>query len=135
MNNSKLQSDCPLQNHDIFKKGIHISHIYEKEKDNTTILFAFPQYIHYPNKTMFYIDFFTLFIDNSVGSLLWQELRDKNDLIYGAYVVCDIFPRASLLTIEISTKNNQILKVIRKTIRILKKIATGDFSQENNEQY
>ena len=59
-----------------------------------------------------------------------QELREKKDLIYNTSVESNIFPRASLLSIEISTKNNQITKVIREALKILKKIAKGKFSQE-----
>jgi zinc protease len=127
---STLHNYCPHQIHPVFQRGCSISYVPEKEKDNTKIVLAFPDYIDTPNKTLFYTDFFTLFIDNGVESFLMQELREKKDLIYNTSVESNIFPRASLLSIEISTKNNQITKVIREALKILKKIAKGKFSQE-----
>jgi len=127
---ASLQRICHTKNYHIFKQGIDINFAREKEKDNTTIVFAFPQNIDSPNKTIFYIDFFLLFIDNGVESLLMQELREKKDLIYNTSVGSVIYARGSVLSIEISTKNTQVLKVIRETIKVLKKIASGDFSLE-----
>ena len=127
---SALQRICHTKNYDIFKRGIDIQFVPEKEKDNTTIVFVFPQIIDSPNKTLFYIDFFSFFIDNGVESLLMQELREKKDLIYNTSVDSVIFARGSVLSIEISTKNTQILKVIREAVKVLKKIARGGFSIE-----
>ena len=119
---------CPTKNYDFFKSGVDIQFVREKEKDNTTMVFSFPQYINSPNKVLFYIDFFTFFIDNGVESLLMLELREKRDLIYNTSVDNIIYPRGSVLSIEISTKNTQIKKVIQETIKVLKKIASGNFS-------
>ena len=127
---STLQRVCPTKNYDIFKQGLDLKFIREKKKNNTTMVFIFPQYISSPNKAFFYIDFFSFFIDNGVESLLMLELREKRDLIYNTSVDSVIYARGSILSIEISTKNTQTLKVIRETIKVLKKIARGDFSLE-----
>jgi len=126
---SALQRICNTRNYSIFKRGVDLEFVREKEKDNTTIVLSFPQHIDSPNKALFYIDFFLLFIDNGVESLLMLELREKKSLIYNTAVDSIIYSRASVLSIEISTRNSQVLKVIRETIKILKKIVRGDFTQ------
>jgi len=130
LNKSTLQRSCPAKNYDFFTRGLDLKYILEKDKDNTTMVFSFPQYIRFPNKAMFYTDFFSFFIDNGVESFLMLELREKRDLIYNTTVDNVIYPRGSILSIEISTKNTQILKVIRETIKVLKNIAKGKFTVE-----
>jgi predicted Zn-dependent peptidase len=128
---SKFTTQCIPKNYDFFQKGMTISHVRERKKENTSIVFLFPQYINTPNKTCIYVDFFSLFIGNGVESFLMQELREKKDLIYNTNVSSTIYPRSSVLRIELATTNNHIKKVILETIKVLNSIIKGKFSREN----
>jgi predicted Zn-dependent peptidase len=128
----KINADsCHFPNYcNIFNRGLNVTYLKDADKTNTDIIFSFPNYINSPNKTLIYIRFFEIFIGGGVESLLMEELRDKNDLIYNVSVDSKTFPGASCLWIEISTKNKNIKKVVLNTIEVLKRIINGNFSDE-----
>ena len=58
------------------------------------------------------------------------ELREKRKLIYNIQLDHYTTPYGTYLTIEISTKNKNIEEVVFNTIKILKKLSNGKFSNE-----
>ena len=115
---------------DIFKSGLDVQHLKNKTIDNTNIIFAFHSPIYQKEKEIFYIDFFKEFIGSGVTSFIMSELREKKNLIYN--VVADNYttPYGTYLTIELSTKNKNIEKVIFGTLSILKQLVRGKFSEK-----
>ena len=130
LNKSTYTLRCAYKNYNFFKKGIVVDYVKNIRKENTTIVFSFPQHIVYPNKMSIYIRFFSLFIGSGVESFIMQELREKRGLIYSTVVTNNIYPRTNVLTIELSTSNIYIKKVICETINILLRIIKGEFLQE-----
>tara|TARA_B100001093_G_C26671449_1_gene946354 strand:- start:646 stop:1122 length:477 start_codon:yes stop_codon:yes gene_type:complete len=61
------------------------------------------------------------------------ELREKSKLIYNIHIDNYILSYGNYITIEISTKNKFIEKVIEKTIQIFKKIKKGNFPNKHIE--
>ena len=97
-----------------------------EEIDNTNIMFAFPSPIYQKDKEVFYIEFFKEFIGSGVTSLLMDELREKNQWIYSVSLDNYTNPYGTYLTINISTENKYIEKVVIATIKILKKLSRGE---------
>tara|TARA_X000000368_G_scaffold286173_1_gene227275 strand:- start:2324 stop:3625 length:1302 start_codon:yes stop_codon:yes gene_type:complete len=126
----KLKKGNPIkiipQYSDIFKPGIDVQYLKDKNIDNTNIMFSFPSPIYQTDKEVFYIEFFKEFIGSGVTSLLMDELREKNQWIYSVSLDNYTNPYGTYLTINISTENKYIVKVVLTTIKILKKLARGE---------
>lgn len=127
---NKLRKGNPIkiipQYSDIFKPGIDVQYLKDKNIDNTNIMFAFPSPIYQKDKEVFYIEFFKEFIGSGVTSLLMDELREKNQWIYSVSLDNYTNPYGTYLTINISTENKYIEKVVIATIKILKKLSRGE---------
>lgn len=117
----------------IFKPGMKVSYINNKKIENTTIYFSFHMPLFLKDIESYYIDFFKMFINSSMTSLLMYELREKSKLIYNIHIDNYILSYGNYITIEISTKNKFIEKVIEKTIQIFKKIKRGNFPNKHIE--
>ena len=126
---NKLRKGNPIkiipQYSDIFKPGIDVQYLKDKNIDNTNIMFAFPSPIYQKDKEVFYIEFFKEFIGSGVTSLLMDELREKNQWIYSVSLDNYTNPYGTYITINISTENKYIEKVVLATIKILKKLSRG----------
>ena len=105
---------------------IDVQYLKDKNIDNTNIMFAFPSPIYQKDKEVFYIEFFKEFIGSGVTSLLMDELREKNQWIYSVSLDNYTNPYGTYLTINISTENKYIEKVVLTTIKILKKLSRGE---------
>jgi len=112
---------------DIYKPGIEIAYLKDKTIDNTTIGFAFQAPIYQKDMGVFYIEFFKEFIGSGITSMLMDELREKKQWIYNVGIDNYTNPYGTFLVIEISTKNKHIKNVVSHTLKILKKLADGDF--------
>ena len=127
---NKLRKGNPIkiipQYSDIFKPGIDVQYLKDKNIDNTNIMFAFPSPIYQKDKEVFYIEFFKEFIGSGVTSLLMDELREKNQWIYSVSLDNYTNPYGTYITINISTENKYIEKVVLATIKILKKLSRGE---------
>ena len=124
--NKKLNKfkEKPRRNYldSIFNPGLDVSYINNNKINNTTIYFSFHMPLYLNDIETYYIDFFKMFINSSMTSLLMYELREKNKLIYNIHIDSYILSYGSYFTVEISTKNKFIEKVIERTIHIFKKI-------------
>jgi predicted Zn-dependent peptidase len=118
---------------DIFKPGIDVMYLKDTNIDNTNIMFAFPSPIYQTDKEVFYIEFFKEFIGSGVTSLLMEELREKNQWIYSVSLDNYTNPYGTYLTINISTENKYIEKVVLATISILKQLSRGSFDSHTLE--
>ena len=131
---SKLKKGNPIkiipQYSDIFKPGIDVQYLKDRNIDNTNIMFAFPSPIYQTDKEVFYIEFFKEFIGSGVTSLLMDELREKNQWIYSVILDNYTNPYGTYLTINISTENKYIEKVILTTIKILKSLSRGEIENQ-----
>ena len=114
---------------DIFKPGIEVKYLQNKNVDNTTLAFAFHSPIYQRDMEVFYIDFFKEFIGSGIASMLMEELREKKQWIYNVGLDNYTNPYGSFLVIEISTKNKHIKNVVKHTLKILKKLAFGKFKE------
>ena len=123
--NKKLNKfkEKPRRNYldSIFNPGLQVSYINNNKINNTTIYFSFHMPLYLNDIETYYIDFFKMFINSSMTSLLMYELREKNKLIYNIHIDSYILSYGSYFTVEISTKNKFIEKVIERTIHIFKK--------------
>ena len=128
---NKLKESNPIKMiprySDIFKPGIDVMYLKDTNIDNTNIMFAFPSPIYQTDKEVFYIEFFKEFIGSGVTSLLMEELREKNQWIYSVSLDNYTNPYGTYLTINISTENKYIEKVVLATIGILKQLSRGKF--------
>lgn len=115
----------------VFTPGIKIEHVKNTKIDNTTIFFTFHSPLFFKDVEVHYIEFFKLFVNSGMTSLLMYELREKHKLIYNIQFDHYTTPYGTYITIEISTKNKNIKEVIKKTIHILKKLTDGTFPAEH----
>jgi len=115
---------------DIFKLGNEITWLENNNIENTTIAFAFHAPIYQNEMGVFYIEFFKEFIGSGITSLLMEELREKKQWIYNVSLDNYTSPYGTFLLIEISTKNKHIENVVENTLKILKKLANGDFEEK-----
>ena len=114
---------------DIFKPGLDVQFLKNDQIDNTNISFAFHAPIYQQDMDVYYIDFFKEFIGSGITSLLMEELREKNEWIYNVGIDNYTSPYGTFMIIEIATKNQHIKNVVVETLKILKKLASGDFKK------
>ena len=114
----------------IFKMGLEVGFHKNKLIDNTSIFLAFHSPIYYKDKDVYYIDFFKNFINSSVTSILFDELREKLKLIYGINIESYTTLYGTYFIIELSCKNKDIELVITTTINVLKNLSNGKFSSD-----
>ena len=115
---------------DIFRQGLDVKFLKNKNIDNTNIIFAFHAPIYQKDLEVYYIDFFKEFIGSGITSLIMSELREKKQLIYNVSVEHYTTSYGTYLTIEISCKNKDITIVVEDSIKILKRLVSGKFSKE-----
>ena len=130
INSADKRGNNVIRDYNLYKPGLEVVHLKEKSKKNTTIVFNFYQYIGSPNKTIFYISFFQLFINSSIHSILMTELRENKKLIYNISFDRIIYPTSIALFLEISTTNDKIKETIKVTIDTLISIMRGKFGKE-----
>jgi len=112
---------------DIFTTGNEIKFLKNNSIENSTIMFSFHSQLYQKDMEIFYIDFFKEFIGSGITSLIMEELREKKQLIYNVGLDNYTTPYGTYITIEISCKNKDIEDVVKGTLKILKKLATGKF--------
>jgi len=115
---------------DIFTVGNQIKFLKNNSIENTTIMFSFHSQLYQKDMEIFYIDFFKEFIGSGITSLIMEELREKKQLIYNVGLDNYTTPYGTYITLEISCKNKDIEDVVKGTLKILKKLATGKFRTE-----
>ena len=115
---------------DIFKQGLDVGFVKNTTIDNTNIVFTFHSPLYQKDPEIFYIDFFKEFVGSGISSLLMEELREKKKLIYNIDVESNTLPYGTFVSIFISTKNKHIKTVIFDTIKILKQLINGKFSDD-----
>ena len=115
---------------DIFIQGMEVGFVKNKTLDNTNIVFSFHSPLYQKDPEIFFIDFFKEFVGSGISSLLMDELREKRKLIYNIEVESNTLPYGTFISIFISTKNKHIKEVITNTIKVLKQLINGRFSNE-----
>ena len=115
----------------VFNPGIKVEHVKNNNIDNTTIYFNFHSPLFFKDIEVHYIEFFKLFVNSGMTSILMYELREKYKLIYNIQFDNYTTPYGTYITIEISTKNTNILKVVKRTLQVLKKLTDGNFPSEH----
>ena len=128
----RRNSFCQICDKQIIRKdGINIKFLKEREmNENTKIMIALPFNFSDGNITNNYINFFELFVDNGMQSILFYYLREKMGLVYGIENEYVLYQNCGVYTITLSCKNSHTIKVIEKTFQILKMIKQGKFSQK-----
>jgi|TARA_R110002074_G_scaffold284343_3_gene456100 predicted Zn-dependent peptidase len=127
----KHSNNCPLEPRDLFHKGTSITYVPAPRKKDANILFLFPYTLDKPNLNMVYADFFQLFIDGSIQSIMMYELREKRELIYTSDTFSQVYPFSGLLTVDLSTKQENILEVIKEATKVLQDLKDGKFSKKS----
>jgi predicted Zn-dependent peptidase len=115
---------------DIFKPGLIVKHIKNKEKKNTTVFFTFHSPISQKDDDLYLFHLFKKTINSDITSLLMKRLREEKKLIYNIQIENFTHGYGNYFIIEISTTNNNISKVIFNTIEVLKNISNGGFSNK-----
>jgi len=115
----------------IFTPGVKVKYVKNTKIDNTTIYFTFHSPLVYKDVEVHYIEFFKLFINSSMTSILMYELRENYKLIYNIQLDNYTTQYGTYITIEISTKNKNITEVVKRTLGVLNKIVNGDFPNEH----
>lgn len=127
----KKESKCPTEPLDLFHKGTSITYVPAPRKKDANILFLFPYKVDKPNLNMIYADFFQLFIDGSIQSIMMYELREKKELIYTSDTFSQVYPFSGLLTLDLSTKQENVLEVIKEATKVLQDLQAGQFSKKS----
>jgi predicted Zn-dependent peptidase len=118
----------------IFKPGVDVQYIKNKDVPNTTFFFTFHCPIFYTDKEVHYIDFFSKFVNSESSSLLMYELREINKLIYNISIDYHTTAYGTYFLIETQTsKNNKIEDIITITLKVLHKLLNGDFKSQRLE--
>ena len=117
----------------VFKAGLDVGYVQNKNINNTTVFFAFHSPIFYKDLETYYIDFFKEFINSGMTSILMHELREKRDLIYNIQLDNYTTPYGTYLVIETSCKNHNIERTVKQTIKTLQDLAEGGFSNKHME--
>jgi predicted Zn-dependent peptidase len=113
---------------DIFKVGLHISRV-KTSKKGATVLFAFPSPLSQQNDEIHLIKLFEKLVNSDVTSILFDKLREKENLIYNLQVEEFVYGYGSYIVIKTQCENKDIEKVILFTIEVLKKISSGKFDK------
>ncbi len=115
----------------IFKPGIDVEYVKNKEVPNTTFFFTFHSPLFYTDKEVHFIDFFSKFVNSEGSSLLMYELREVHKLIYNIKIDHSTTAYGTYFIIETQTsKNDKIEKIIKLTLDVLKRLLNGDFKSE-----
>ncbi len=115
----------------VFKKGVNVQYVKDKNSPNTTFFFTFHSPIFYTDKDVHLIDFFSKFVNSEGTSLLMYELREINKLIYNIKIDWATTQYGTYFLIETQTaKNNKISEIIEITLKVLKKLVNGNFNSE-----
>lgn len=114
----------------IFKPGIRVVYKKNTQIKNTTIFFTFHSPMSQKDKHIHLFHLLKKMINSDTTSLLMKKLREEEKLIYNIQLEHYIHSFGNYFVIEISTKNENIPKVIFYTIDVLKKITNGKFSNK-----
>lgn len=88
---------------------------------NSTIEIQFPLNIYYGDKIRLYIPLITEIFGSGLNSLLLNELRNKENLVYSASVTTSTNFCGTLISFSIFTINKNVEEVLRKIFDIIKK--------------
>lgn len=113
---------------DIFKIGLKVERVHTRKKA-ATIFFAFPSPLSQQNKEIHLIKLFEKLVNSDVTSILFDKLREKENLIYNLTFEEFVYGYGSYIIIKTQCENKDIKKVILFTIEILKKISNGSFDK------
>ena len=113
----------------IFIKSFKLKYI-KRDSKNTNIFFSFFNDLTQKNKEIYYVKILKGFLGTEITSFLFNELREKLKLIYSINFDFYIQFFGSFITIQISTQNKHIQKVIFNAIKIFKKLLNGDFTEK-----
>lgn len=120
---------CITPPSNIFIRSLQVKYIEGKNK-NTTIFFSFHSELSQKDKEIHYVKILKGFLGTEITSFLFNELREKLKLIYSITFESYIHFFGSFVTIEISTENKNIKKVIFNAIKIFKKLLSGEFTEK-----
>jgi predicted Zn-dependent peptidase len=116
--NTVPKSICLNKCYSLQKKVLFIKNSKAK---NTNIKILFPISLHRGDKDFPYLSILSNIIGGDFNSLLMTELRIKHELVYGA--TCSFFSDfcSSGCSIDISTLDKNIIKVLNIVFKIIKK--------------
>lgn len=129
----KMNIFSPPEPLNLFNTGKAIAFVPAPRKKNMSIQLLFPYKFDKPNLNIIYTSFFQMFVNGSIQSIIMYELREKLELIYTSNVDIDVYTSSALMTITLSSKSGKFEVVLKEAKRVLKKISTGDFSDESLE--
>ena len=97
-------------------------HFMKNNKNtNSKISIEFPLHIYFGDKIRLYIPLITNIFGSGLNSLLLKELRNKENLVYGASVTSSTNFCGTLISFSISTIDKNVKEVLEKTFGVLKK--------------
>ena len=99
----------------------HIQFIKNTKNKNSTIFIEFPLDIYQGDEKLIYIPILTQLLGSGLNSLLLNQLREKDNLVYGVAVGFSTNFCGTLISINISTIHKNVKKVLEKTFSVLKK--------------
>lgn len=101
------------------KKSVHF--VENKNNKNSTIFIEFPLNIYQGDKLLLYIPIITRIMGSGLNSLLLNQLREKDKLVYGIRVSSSTDFCGTLISINISTIDKNVKQVLEKTFYVIKK--------------
>tara|TARA_B100000902_G_scaffold399944_1_gene473853 strand:+ start:3471 stop:4754 length:1284 start_codon:yes stop_codon:yes gene_type:complete len=127
----KYKGDSHIQhNLDIFQLGIKVKYVKNTRMKNSKIFLAFPSPLSQKDKEIHFIKLFEKLINSDTTSILFRQLREKNDLVYNISIEESVHGYGSYILIKTQCANNDIEEVINTCLDVLKDLSTGKLKEE-----
>ena len=110
-----------LKINDCFSYKKNIIFIPNKNAKNTQIVISFPLNIKKGDRDEFYIEILSKILAGDLSSILLKILRDEEKLVYGISCEKETNFCGSVLSLNVSTLNKNVKKVLEIIFRICKK--------------
>jgi predicted Zn-dependent peptidase len=127
----KYTEDSNIQhNLDIFQLGVKITYVKNTNMKNSKIILAFPSPLSQKDKEIHFIKLFEKLINSDTTSILFRQLREKQDLVYNITIEDSVHGYGSYILIKTQCENKDIIKVIRLCLEVLKNMSAGKLNKE-----
>ena len=97
---------------------------------NSKIILAFPSPLSQKDKEIHFIKLFEKLINSDTTSILFRQLREKQDLVYNITIEDSVHGYGSYILIKTQCENKDIIKVIRLCLEVLKNMSSGKLNKE-----
>ena len=97
---------------------------------NSKIFLAFPSPLSQKDKEIHFIKLFEKLINSDTTSILFRQLREKNDLVYNISIEESVHGYGSYILIKTQCANKDIEEVINTSLDVLKHLSIGKLKEE-----